>query len=742
MSGFGGSDYYGVRRWEMSTEDALDRAWGGVDDVDLVIVTDPARDRWADLTASGFRLKPRWVTWGRRTPERTADFLAALPKAERQNVRHALRYVEAAGLDVQVHDRIDPDLFGEFLTVYDAQIATMPYGLPAAHAVAATEAGLADFVLVTARSAGELVGAVMCRVTPEALRVAYSAARPQARRGMISRALYVAAFEESARRGLPWISLGTDPTLYGHIAQAGLFSFKSRLGFVPVPLHHLDPDDDGCDEAELVLRTDRLADPVLSLCYARPPDRAATWAEPLPMRLDVLSPADGLDLRPYRASFVTEVVAAPPHGGPGHGVDTVVADTDETIVIVDPFSTGALLAPEFARHGRRCVAVLTGTINERYAAGLRREQFVDVLTASGDDAAAVRQLADRLAPMRPGHVIPGCEWGVDLADDLAAELGLPGNSRTEDRPRRQKPAMMAAAARAGLRVPLGTQVRSIEELDDWLAATRVLPVVVKPAASAGSEGVHFCADGTEARSAAGKLLGSANAMAQVNDSLLVQEQLVGQQYFVNSVSLDGWHHVHEIWRDDRIFVDGRPVYDRQVLLDGTGDIQDQVRVFVERVLDALGVHDGPAHTELFVDDRGPVLIESGARLEGGVTPDGPAQATGESQLSLTVERYAAPERFRRRLGAGYRRHRALMVVCLVAPYDGLIADGAADRLAEIPSVLCGSALNLRPDTPVHRTVDLFTSPGHLYLISDDPSRLEEDYQRIRALEQDRLYKHR
>ncbi|MBM0276638.1 hypothetical protein [Micromonospora tarensis] len=59
--------------------------------------------------------------------------------------------------------------------------------------------------------------------------------------------------------------------------------------------------------------------------------------------------------------------------------------------------------------------------------------------------------------------------------------------------------MMNAVARAGLRVPLGARVGSVEDLDDWLAASRVLPVVVKPAASAGSEGVYFCADEAQAR---------------------------------------------------------------------------------------------------------------------------------------------------------------------------------------------------------------------------------------------------
>lgn|GEM_PF-288426 len=729
MPGNDVSDYHGLRRMTLTVDEALTGSWrADIDGVDLVVVTDPPRERWADLRAAGFRLKPQWVTWGRPAGAREADFFAELSKSERRNLRDSRRHVEEQRLTVEVHATLGPELFAEFLSVYDAQIAAMPHGLPSAHAVPTTEAGLADFYFVSARSGTELVAGVVCKVVPreDAMRVAFSAARPRVRNAMITRALYLAAFQEARRRGIGWISLGTDPTLYGHIAQAGLFTFKSRLGFVPVPLHHLDPDDDGCDEAEMVLDTARLRDPVLSLAYAEPPDRLASWADPLPMRLDVLSPANGLDLRPYRAPFVADIAFV---GVPAR----------ETVVIVDPVSTGMYLAPAFRGRGRRCVAVLSGTVGDEYAGTLRRDNFEAVLTAAGDSLEAVDELTIRLASWHPSQVIAGSEWGVNLADSLTARLGVPGNLPLPGRPRRDKPAMMRAVAEAGLRVPVGARVTSVDEVDDWLQATGRLPVVVKPVASAGSEGVYFCPDADEARAATAKLLGATNVMGQPNDAVLVQERLVGQQYFVNSVSLDGRHHIHEIWRDDRLVIEGRPVYDRQVLLDNAGDVQDLLVPFVLGVLDALGVRNGPAHTELLVDERGPVLIECGARLEGAVTPDGPERATGDSQLSLTVERYTEPDRFAQRIGSGYVRRRPLAVVCLVVPRDGVVANGAARRLAELPSVICGSALQLAPGTTVHRTVDMFTSPGHLYLVADDPEQVERDYAQIRAMEADTLY---
>ncbi|MFI0816428.1 hypothetical protein ACH4TX_19955 [Streptomyces sp. NPDC021098] len=41
--------------------------------------------------------------------------------------------------------------------------------------------------------------------------------------------------------------------------------------------------------------------------------------------------------------------------------------------------------------------------------------------------------------------------------------------------------------------------------------------------------------------------------------------------------------------------------------------------------------------------------------------------------------------------------------------------------------------------PVTRTLDLATSPGYLYLSSDDEAQVEADYHRLRELEENGLY---
>ncbi|MFH8492064.1 hypothetical protein [Streptomyces longisporoflavus] len=69
--------------------------------------------------------------------------------------------------------------------------------------------------------------------------------------------------------------------------------------------------------------------------------------------------------------------------------------SSKTVAIVDPVSTGARLAPEFAR---RTVAVLSsGKTPDAYAKGFRPGDFTDVITHTGDRG----QTLTRLAALQP-----------------------------------------------------------------------------------------------------------------------------------------------------------------------------------------------------------------------------------------------------------------------------------------------------------------------------------------------------
>ncbi len=408
----------------------------------------------------------------------------------------------------------------------------------------------------------------------------------------------------------------------------------------------------------------------------------------------------------------------------------------KTVALVDPLSTGVHLAPEFASRGWTAIAVLSSSkIPAAFAKGFRPADFPEIITHAGDlDATAAE-----LAAFEPDFVLAGTEHGVELADALASRLGLPGNGTELSRCRRDKFAMAERIREAGIPAAASIATESVAEMIAWADKGDLWPVVVKPVASAGSDSVAFCPDAEAMTAAFDRIHGRVNQIGGYNDQVMAQERLVGQQYFLNTVSRDGRHYVAEIWKDVRVTVDGNLIYDREELLPGEGELQRTLTRYVERVLDALGILHGPAHTEVMLTDRGPVLIESAARMQGAVTPAPHAAATGTSQVALTVDTCADPTSFDQLPGTIYRLGTHLRVVSLIAPYDGTLADGPA--LAELNSLptLNASVRSLSPGAPVRRTVDLFTSPDHLYLLGD-LADVERDYARIRELEHDGLYR--
>ncbi|WP_127452608.1 hypothetical protein [Streptomyces sp. B29(2018)] len=63
------------------------------------------------------------------------------------------------------------------------------------------------------------------------------------------------------------------------------------------------------------------------------------------------------------------------------------------------------------------------------------------------------------------------------------------------------------------------------------------------------------------------------------------------------------------------------------------------------MLDALGIRNSPAHTEVMLTATGLVLIETGARLGGATSPAVVEQHCGMSQTALAAAALATPKDF-------------------------------------------------------------------------------------------------
>ncbi|GIF11374.1 ATP-grasp domain-containing protein [Actinoplanes teichomyceticus] len=156
------------------------------------------------------------------------------------------------------------------------------------------------------------------------------------------------------------------------------------------------------------------------------------------------------------------------------------------------------------------------------------------------------------------------------------------------------------------------EVRSAQDLLA-LAGTLGFPLILKPTQGTGSRDIHAVHDEARLRELAGELDFSLPGQ-QTSAPWLAEEYLVGQEFSVETFSAAGEHHLLAVTEKFKTpnFVEIGHLVPARI----TAEQRDLIGAEVRRVLTALGVREGPAHTELILTDRGPRVIETHTRPGG------------------------------------------------------------------------------------------------------------------------------
>lgn len=243
------------------------------------------------------------------------------------------------------------------------------------------------------------------------------------------------------------------------------------------------------------------------------------------------------------------------------------------VAVVDPFSTGAVLAHQLIERGYECICVYSDKLeNIEYVASLVPEglTLTFAATVAFEDGkiettvAAVKSAAAQIMKKNGGAVndqehyvsavIPGAELGVRLADKLSHALGLNANDFEYSSARRNKHLMGETLREKGVRAVKQVKATSWEEAEDFITndlKPSPFEVVLKPLESAGTEDVVLCFSLEEAKKTFDSILGKINGLGIENNAVLLQEYLEGDEYVVDTVSRNGEHKVTAIWKYDK-----------------------------------------------------------------------------------------------------------------------------------------------------------------------------------------------
>lgn len=345
---------------------------------------------------------------------------------------------------------------------------------------------------------------------------------------------------------------------------------------------------------------------------------------------------------------------------------------------------------------------------------------------------------------------------VALTDSLAHALAAPtvANDPTSSQRRIDKDAMQEALQRSLKWGARQASVSSAAEVPRALASAGLeFPVIVKPVSSAASDGVFFCADQASLVAAVERDLDSLDIYQRPIERVVIQEYFQGQEYVVNTVSVQGRHRVVDMWEAHKQVRGEQITYGHQLLVPDSRAHDDVVQ-FCFSALDAVGFAGGAAHLEVVRTRKGVRLIEVNPRFAG----HGPrsTKLVGEDQFSALAQAVAEPQAFIAQAVEdphytlkGPSDH-LMCVVFLAADKD---AEVSRSHLLEIIGLDTFKRFDrtatpmfaevVREEEPgtfwvVSQTRGLFTAPLTV-LLQGAPAALSRDLQRIRALER-RMYK--
>jgi biotin carboxylase len=412
-------------------------------------------------------------------------------------------------------------------------------------------------------------------------------------------------------------------------------------------------------------------------------------------------------------------------------------------VIVDPMSTGAVLAQHLVSRGYLCVRVLSQEYPAEVlamvppgCAGLEYHATIQHGDSVEETAKAIASLPD----IEVLAIMPGLEFGVNLSDELCEVLGMRGNRAQSTRLRRDKYLMGEAIRSSGTRAVIQGRVSSSTEVDEFIAKHKPSPfkLVVKPIDDAGSQDVALCSNKDEVQAALKRIQSHTNLCGNKNASALVQEYLEGTEYVVDTVSRGGKHKVTAMWRYDKRKVNGGAfVYFGLYLEETSAPDKQEMIEYVKKCLDALEVKDGPGHSEVIYTSTGPCLVEVGARCHGGEGGwvDSATQCIGHSQVSATLDAYLNPTAFDAlpEQPPAFKGH--CCEVNLVSYNRGQIVGVNLDEIKSLKSY-AKHEMFIGEGAQLVKTVDLLGSPGSVFLLHEKKETVQKDCELIRQMEVD------
>lgn len=366
------------------------------------------------------------------------------------------------------------------------------------------------------------------------------------------------------------------------------------------------------------------------------------------------------------------------------------------------------------------------------------EDPVPEIIQAPQDYAEILELVESLNPVL---IIPGGDSAIDLAMRLSDDLGLTGNAPEIISPMQDKSVTQSALKNAGLRYIDTLLIHTIDDALQFFHKKGDSPVIIKRERGASSIGVILCRTEEEITKAIkGQCIFFEDGTFV--DKVIIQEYINGTEYVVDTISCRGEHRTIFAMRyRKQLLNDSRKIYDVDEYIDSNAEEYRYLSDYMFKVLDAIGITYGPVHSEIMVDENGPVLIEVNCRPAGtSVKRSYQDRILGCHETKEALDAYLYPESFPEKIKK-YGRYGHLicpaMVKNMIMPYDVFVKrlkyEETAGKLESFVYMLTNGE-----NCVYEKTIDLGNQAGMIFLANEDKDQLEKDCEYLRYLEKNDL----
>lgn len=404
------------------------------------------------------------------------------------------------------------------------------------------------------------------------------------------------------------------------------------------------------------------------------------------------------------------------------------------ILLIDCHSTTLNYLHDCAQLGYEPIVMQLPWLDQANACKINFSMFGDKTPTTIQASKDYQTTLEMVKQLNPALILPSGEGSLELACRLSKDLGLQTNDWEKAKLIINKFTCHELLKQAGIRYIAGKKVSSKEEITQFYQQHNNR-IVVKPEFGTASVGVFICQNQKELDHAFVEIDKLVKMPGHENTKFIVQEFTPGAEFVVNTCTCKGKHKVTSLWLYEKKILPGfAPCYEKVTFLHPGDILVNEIIDYTKKVLDALGVECGPCHTELVVDNKGPVLIEVNMRIAGAsMRWQYLDQVLGHHETNVSLMSYFEPEKFLDEKQNFFNPIAHGVVKFIDLARDVYVIKPTIDEcFKHLASYFCYNLVSVHPveNFKYKRTIDLDTSAGAVFLVNKDKEQLHRDLEYV------------